>query len=453
MGIGDATRQGLTGGSSKARVLLVAWLSASGVAACGLESESLDEPIETLDEAIINGTVDNGHGAVVAVLGQGACTGTIIHTDPQSGIGHVLTAAHCTNPQQVVMGSDYTNPTAVFPVIASLAHPSYNGQVYDFQMVRISGVSSSTPVIPAMSPSQDNLGSGTQVRHVGYGKAGPAPGSNNTVKRQILGSLDSVSSLTIDYNQPSGGPCSGDSGGPQLTVGGTERVAGVTSYGDQSCASFGVSGRVSAVYDSFIVNYINGAPVGPQTCDGCLQAATTGQGACINAVNACFNNTACGALVDCINNCSTQACVNQCAQQHSGGVNLYNAIFTCVCDVGCPAECGMEAFCNQGSTTSSSSTSSTSSGSSTSGSGGTTSGAGGMGAGADPTGGVGAAGGGDPAGGDDGWVAPNTPEQQYDGTVVSSGCSLPAGSSHDGPGAWLLAGLALVVARRRKEGA
>jgi len=36
-------------------------------------------------------------------------------------------------------------------------------------MIRITGAGAATPVIPAMTPAQDNLASGTQVRHVGYG--------------------------------------------------------------------------------------------------------------------------------------------------------------------------------------------------------------------------------------------------------------------------------------------
>jgi MYXO-CTERM domain-containing protein len=432
--------------------MMTGWVALAFVAGgCSDDGLDMDEEVEAAPSWIINGTPDTTHQAVVAVLGNNsACTGTIIHTDPNNGIGHVLTAAHCTNPQQVVIGNDYTNPQAVFPVIASQAHPNYGGNTgdpFDFRMVRISGVSASTPVIPAATPAQDNLSSGTQVRHVGYGKAGPAPGSNNTVRRQILGNLAGVSTLTIQYNQPSGGPCSGDSGGPQLTTSGTERVVGVTSYGDPSCAMQGVSGRVSAVYDSFIIPYINNAPIGPLTCDGCLEAATTGQGACIGAVNACFNDSNCNGLLQCLNGCSNQSCINQCAQQWQAGISTYNAIFTCVCDTACTMECMDEAVCQGGGSSSAVATSAAASNASSAAA---TTGAGGAdavssGAGADAS--VGGAGTTPPG---DGWNAGNATEKDYDGTVLSSGCS----AGGDGSGGWWWAALALTgfgLTRRRRR--
>lgn len=428
--------------------LAVAWgalaLTAGG---CVVADESDEDHVEQAASWIINGTPDTTHPAVVAVFGNGGCTGTIIHTDPANGIGHVLTAAHCQNPQQVVIGNNYNSPTAVFPVIASQAHPSYNGQVYDFRMVRISGVNASTPVIPAMSPAQDNLAPGTQVRHVGYGLAGPPPGSNNSTRRQILGQLAQVSTLTIEYNQPNGGPCSGDSGGPQLTTSGQELVAGVTSFGDQNCNSFGVSGRVSAIYDSFIVPYINDAPIGPLDCDGCLQAATTGQGDCIGDVNACFNNSACANLVQCLNNCATQNCVNQCAQDHQAGIPLYEAIFACVCNTACTMECGNEPVCMQGG--GSTSAAATSAGATSSVSTGVGGAGPGSGAGAgDPTAGAGA---GEPIPGD-GWNAGDLGEEDYEGgRIISSGCSVASDESLPTDAWWLAAALGLLWPGRRRR--
>lgn len=426
-------------------------VAASGCADAALDDE-VNEGVDAASSWIINGTPDTTHQAVVAVLGSGACTGTIIHTDPSNGIGHVLTAAHCPNPQQVVIGNDYTSPQAVFPVIESLAHPSYggnDGDPFDFRMVRISGVGASTPVIPAASPAQDNLTNGTQVRHVGYGKSGPAPGSSDSVRRQILGNLSGVSTLTIQYNQPSGGPCQGDSGGPQLTTSGTERVVGVTSFGDQTCSSFGVSGRVSAVYDNFIIPYINNAPIGPLTCDGCLEAATTGQGACIGAVNACFNDSSCGGLVQCINGCGTQTCVNQCAQQWQAGIPLYEAIFDCVCTTGCPTECGDEPVCTQGSGSSSAVSSAAAS---TNASSAAATGAGGAGmatsgAGADASvGGAGTVPG-------EGWNAGDVSAEDYDGELITpSGCAAaPRTKGADGGWLGVLAWLGIGLGRRRRR--
>ena len=307
-------------------------------------------PIGEAELPIINGQMDNDHPAVVAVLGnQGACTGTIIHTDPATSAGYVLTAAHCPNPIEIRQGVNWVNPDFVYSAVTSSNHPNYTGGDLDFKMVRFTGASQSTPVIPAVG-SNDGLSSGTQIRHVGYGKAGPAPGSDNTQRRQTTGQIANVNAITIDYNQPNSGPCSGDSGGPQLTIGANEVVVGVTSYGDQNCNSFGVSGRVSAVYDSFIVPFINNEAPGPLDCDACTQASTSGQGACVPQVNTCLNTPDCEALLQCFNGCgNSQTCLQGCVNDHPSGYNVYLDIFECVCDVGCADECAGEPLCSGGS--------------------------------------------------------------------------------------------------------
>ena len=60
---------------------------------------------------------------------------------------------------------------------------------------------------------------------------------------------------SLYYSQVDGGPCQGDSGGPAfLTLGGTEYVSGVTSYGDGICAEYGISTAVQDFYD-WIIGY------------------------------------------------------------------------------------------------------------------------------------------------------------------------------------------------------
>jgi hypothetical protein len=207
---------------------------------------------------IINGNVDTAHPAVVAVLGfQSACTGTIVHLAPPSAF--VLTAAHCFGPGppvQIRIGNNFNAPNAVLDVVDHREHPSYNAQnqSYDFGMVRATGASAGTPWLPPLSPAEDKLAPGTQIRHVGYGLVS-YPNGQTTVRHEALGKVNQVATIQFDYLQPTSGPCSGDSGGPNLTVG-DERVAGVISFGDQQCNQFGVSGRVSAVHNGFIMAYI-----------------------------------------------------------------------------------------------------------------------------------------------------------------------------------------------------
>ncbi|HUT99812.1 MAG TPA: trypsin-like peptidase domain-containing protein [Myxococcota bacterium] len=325
--------------------------SAAAVMSCSQTdlSQRPERPkhIDYTQSGIINGSLDTTHQAVVAVLASNAaCSGTIIEKNGNNLF--VLTAAHCVTgmtPQWIVQGNDYYSGSAIVYNVADYeAHPSYSGGDYDFGMIRAVGAGPGTPVIPALTSAQDNLATGTQIIHVGYGLTS-YPNGDTTQRHYIDGTLDGVDSITIWYGESPGGPCSGDSGGPQLTRG-TERVGGVTSYGDQNCAIYGVSGRVSAVYDSFIRPYIDGTPI-TMTCDECFSAVTGGQGACMTEVNACYNDSDCYAMLECFSNCSSsdQACYQACADQHPSGLQIYYAIYDCVCETGCVDECADDPLC------------------------------------------------------------------------------------------------------------
>ncbi len=318
------------------------------------QPSSHEGPSGKAGQPIINGEPDVTHDAVMAVLGNtGACTGTVIAKDVVNKKGYVLTAAHCVSeaPQVVVRGTNYANGTQ-YPVVDYKAHESYDGQVYDFAMVTFTWNNNEPPVIPITTAAMDNMAAGTNVTFVGYGVT--ESNQNNSTRFFVDGQLAEVDPLTISYNQSnsgpypnSGGPCFGDSGGPAfLDVPGVgETVAGITSYGDQNCTQFGVSGRTSAV-EGWIADYItNGGGGGGQTCDQCFQASTSSGGACIGSVNECLNDQACVDFINCINDCQTQACVDTCVQQNPNGVDGYVAILACVCDTGCNAECGNEPFC------------------------------------------------------------------------------------------------------------
>ncbi len=231
------------------------------------ESEPLD--LGRYDLPIINGDLDTEHQAVVfAFSNNGACTGTIIHRSGSNA--YVLTAAHCFGGgalQGIIIADDVNQATQadVMQVADYEVHPQYNPNsqdlAYDFAMMRVVGASAATPVIPALSPSEDNLQVGTPLIHVGYGKTF-ANDQNNSQRRRGSGSISQVAGVQIAYNQAQG-PCQGDSGGPDLVVTpGGERVAGVVSFGDQDCSQFGVSGRASSVYDTFIVPFIGEDPTG-----------------------------------------------------------------------------------------------------------------------------------------------------------------------------------------------
>lgn len=327
---------------------------ALSVASCS-SGGNKPETFEQREEPIYYGELDYTHQAVVAIQnGGGMCSGTIVAV--QGSYGYVLTAAHCVvswgttpaNPSQfdVYMGNDYWNPTDSFNVVEVGVHPLYDGtdgSANDFGMLRISGVSAGTPHIPAMSPAQDNLAVGTQVDLVGYGRTESS--SNNSQRRHVTKPIADLPATWLAFNQSgtSGGTCQGDSGGPALSLG-TALVAGVTSFGTgYTCTEDGYSGRVSTVYNSFIQPFINGT-TGTISCQECDASATSGNGACVATIDACFNSSSCNSFVNCISNCTTSACQQQCVSSNPTGSDQYFAILECICNT-CDTECANDPMC------------------------------------------------------------------------------------------------------------
>jgi secreted trypsin-like serine protease len=197
--------------------------------------------------------------------------------------------------------------------------------------MRLNGADANTPVIPAMRPADDAIVNGTILDHVGYGLISYPNGQSSVrhhvlgnANQDVLGQLGLSPSLYISYLQTGGsGPCSGDSGGPNLVITpGGERVAGVISFGDQQCAQFGVSGRVSAVYDSFIAPYIgNPPPPDPSSSSSSgVGGATSSGGATVGAGGASTHWTAGSSDVD--DNFDGDVVTSSCAmdpRQRGGG--------------------------------------------------------------------------------------------------------------------------------------
>jgi len=263
------------------------WLLAfvPALAACAPDD---GETVAAHESSIINGTLDTVNDAVVAVFSDtGGCTGTILHV--AQGSAYVLTAAHCFGGDPinvVVRGADYTNPVQVLDVVDYEVHPKYSGKggsgdiLYDFAIIRAKTASSAVPQVLPMSPDEDDLQVGAAIEHSGYGLI-KSPDGSTTKRHRAFGTIDQLTKLQLAYDQPKSGPCLGDSGGPQLvdTPYG-RRVAGVVSYGDENCAVFGVSGRVSAVFDTFIVPFVGTLPNagGASTSSSASSSATSGAG-------------------------------------------------------------------------------------------------------------------------------------------------------------------------------
>ncbi len=426
---------------------------AGGVFATGCAEAPVELPvIAQRGSAIINGSVDNSgnYEDVVAMFTSvSKCTATIVAK--QEPYAFVLTAAHCVDdnaPMIVIQGVDHDAPSAIqYNVQDYLIHPGYNQSVNDFAMIRIVGAGPSTPTRAVLTPAEDNLTNGTPVTHLGYGviDTGPNPDTGTSQRNITTGTVISTSSLTITFDASSSGVCFGDSGGPNIHNA-TGKVAGVNSaVAGNSCNTQSFSGRASAVLDSFITPYINNAPPPPVDCDGCFEAATTGSGSCIGAVNTCLNDSACGSLVSCFNGCNTQSCINTCSQTYAAAVPLYNAIFSCVCDSACMTECENASMCTTNTpppTTSSivSSSIAADAAAATAGAGG--GGVGGMGAGAtDPSSG---------SGENKGWVPGDAEDENIQGNLLSTACTLGDPRSHN-DWAWLLLSLAGIGAARRRR--
>jgi hypothetical protein len=241
--------------------------SCSGGDPSGLESARARR------DPIVHGTVDTTHRAVVAVLAErSVCSGTIVAAN--GATAWVLTAAHCCDPDdppiEITTADDYARPSRrdSYRVTAVKPDPAYDGSIHDFCMVAFDGAGARPPApVPVLPPRLDDLRAGSPVTFSGYGvtSADPdSPGFGNSVREQVDGVLTHLDAWTISYDQRRSGPCDGDSGGPAFyTVDGRLYVAGVTSYGDQDCTRYGVSGRASAAWSGFIEPIVNGRAAPP----------------------------------------------------------------------------------------------------------------------------------------------------------------------------------------------
>lgn len=303
-------------------------------------------------QPIVNGVTDSTYQAVVAWIHGSKCSATIVATNPSTGEGWALTAAHCVNQTlgNLRQGNNHANGQfdRQYPVADVDVHPGYgDASAFDFAMIRFTGADANTPVLPVLAPSQDTLTAGSSAVLVGYGNVnGP---SGTTLRHRADVTVDGASPTLVAWDQQNGngGVCSGDSGGPALyDVGGSPQVAAVHSFiTDSTCEDFGVSVRASAVKESFVDPFIAGQPYGLETCSVCRDAHASLDGRCTGDIQACQNSATCQAFLNCAQGCATNACVVQCSIDQPAGRAAYDSIIDCYCTEACPAECAGDSLC------------------------------------------------------------------------------------------------------------
>ncbi len=189
-----------------------------------------DEAFAEQQQAIVGGTIDDGHPSVGSIHydtdGDGvrdkSCTATMI------GARSVLTAAHCVGYGMSIFRVYGTEIRIL--VVRQVAHPSYSSATpwaHDVAVATLEG----PPDLPTMTMSRDAPYVGEPITMIGLGETSNGAGDPGT-KRTAVNTIDSFDEFvfeTTGATDGEGNGCNGDSGGP-IVIGGGELIHGLMSY-------------------------------------------------------------------------------------------------------------------------------------------------------------------------------------------------------------------------------
>jgi hypothetical protein len=182
----------------------------------------------------------NAAAAVGALLynGQIHCSAVLVSSSM------ILTAAHCIrgfdeNKLEFVLGLDSGRPVQRASIYSADVNPRYDENHFGVNDIGYAYLNSQmTEATPVQLP--DSTLSRTpniSVLHVGYGISGPKAGARRCVNIPVLDRCDD----SFSYSTKNMNTCNGDSGGAAFRDL-TDKIVlvGLTDWGDDACADFGV---------------------------------------------------------------------------------------------------------------------------------------------------------------------------------------------------------------------